>query len=151
MSDYRTYGPWHTVTVEATWYCAKVDYFDSCRDPEGFCGGHNTDADGREIERDYAVEHPDDCPIPPCCCEGADSDWLRESIDPECQAGHHDACLNRGNRCYTEDSIREWGDMYEESKVSGVYRVRAWGSGPDWRGEYDAGIDWEPVEAVTAS
>lgn len=142
-----SYGPWHTVTVEAVWYC-EPGVGDLCRDPEGFCNGHDADAPGRELERDYEIEHPAACPVPVCCCKWPEGP---SQIDPNCEAGHHEECLNRGYRCFTEDNVHEWGDSYEESKVSGVYRVRSWGSGPDYNGEYDGGIDWEPVEAVSES
>jgi len=142
-----SYGPWHTVRVTATWYC-EPDDGDPCRDPEGFCNGHDADGPGRELERDYEFEHPAECPVPKCCCTWPDR---YSEIDPECEAGRHDTCLNRGYRCYTEESLFEWGDLYDEGKTAGLYRVRSWGSGPDHNGEYDAGIDWEPVAEAVAS
>lgn len=145
MSGERvSYGPWHTLRVTATWYCAMPDL--TCRDNPGeACEGHDAEAVALELEREYEIEHPADCPIPSCCCTWPEGPSY---IDPNCEAGHHETCLNRGCRCYTEDHVCEWGDMYEESKVSGVYRVRVWGSGPDHNGEYDGGIDWEraPLE-----
>lgn len=147
----RSEGPWHTLTIEAAvWYCEKVDYDSLCRDPEGFCGGHDVQAPGRELELDWTLAHPDECPIPECCCTiPAEQRFSDFQTDPNCAAGDHGGCLNRGPRCYTEENLRDWWDVSDMPEVPGVYRVRVWGDGPDFNGEYDGGIDCEPVSEMT--
>jgi hypothetical protein len=145
------YSPWHTLCVTATWYCEPTGD-EPCRDPEGHCNGHDREAPGRELELERELDHPQECQVPRCCCppEGdVRHDWYE--IDPECAAGRHDNCLNRGYRCGTETSLYEWYDVEDLPKVTGVYRVRAWGSGPDHNGEYDAGIECEPAVVGGAS
>lgn len=144
-----TYGPWHTLTIaSAVWYCEKPLHWALCLDPEGHCHGHETQAPGRTVETDWELEHPADCPIPPCCCRiPAEERYPGFETDPECAADHHDNCLNRGPRCYTEENLRDWWDVSDMPTVPGVWRLRVWGSGPDYNGEYDGGIEHEPVSA----
>lgn len=140
-------GPWHTLKLsDAVWYCDLVREDDpaACV-PQADCKGHNAPHPGRTVEQDRELEHPAECVPPPCCCKETDPAWLAEHIDPECLAGRHDDCLNR-DRCWTQRDLFEWWDIEEMPTAAGVYRVRAWGSGPDYAGEYDAGIDWEPVD-----
>jgi hypothetical protein len=123
--------------IEAAWYC-KTD--DEC---------HDEAHQGREVEVSYTLEHPD-CPIPPCCCtwrlgpEPGAPTW-RGSIDPNCELGSHDECLNRP-RCATEQQLSDNGlDTYELPQATGVYRIQSWFDGPDYWGEYDEGIEWAPL------
>lgn len=144
-----SYGPWHTLTVsDAVWYCDTVSEDDPARcGPIEECQGHDRPHPGRMLEQDRQIDHPGDCPIPECCCKT--SEELRQQFDlqtdPECADGRHDNCLNCGYRCYTETQVYEWWDVEEMPTAAGVYRLRVWGSGPDHNGEYDGGIDWEPV------
>lgn len=149
MSGVR-YGSWHTLTIESVaWYCYPTP--DACKSPEGWCVGHDASAPGREVEVDQSLDHPADCPVPPCCCTVSVEerhDGYPE-IDPECEAGRHDACLNRGYRCHVEEGFHEWWSFSDMPTTPGAYRIRGWGSGPDHNGEYDAGIDWEPIGAAS--
>lgn len=137
------YGPWHTLRLsDAVWYCDRVREDDpaACV-PQADCPGHNAPHPGRMLEQDREMDHPEECPT-----RAAHPDWGLQ-IDPECAAGRHDNCLNRA-RCYTETQVYEWWDIEEMPTTAGPYRVRVWGSGPDYNGEYDAGIDWEPAVAT---
>lgn len=150
MSDRISYGPWHTLTLtDAIWYCGTVATDDpaGCV-PAGSCEGHDAPHPGRVMEQEREFGHPEECPVRPCCCKWAEPP---SQIDPNCEEGHHADCLNVYYGCYTEDSVFEWWDVSEMPTAAGVYRVRVWGSGPDYNGEYDGGIDWEPVEAVSES
>lgn len=139
--------PVHILRIEAVWYCGDK------------CEGHDTAVPDSEAEVSYVLEHLD-CPPPPCCCtwdanQRLDSLLLlpaptypQRNIDPECAAGNHDECLNRP-RCATEQMLNDWGlDTYELPQTTGVYRIQAWFDGPDYWGEYDEGIEHEPLEAV---
>ena len=144
MSDV-SYGPWHTLRLsDAVWYCDLVRADDpaACV-PQSDCAGHDVPHPGRVLELDREIGHPAECVAPPCCCTWPER---RGGIDPNCGHGLHDQCLNRG-RCYTETQVYEWWDIEEMPTTAGDYRVRVWGSGPDYNGEYDGGIDWEPVPA----
>lgn len=143
------YGPWHTLQLsDAVWYCDLLREDDpaACV-PQSDCEGHNAPHPGRILEQDREMDHPGECPIPECCCSARaeHSEWFQ--VGPECDAGRHEACLNRCYRCYTETQVYEWWDTEEMPTTAGTYRVRVWGSGPDHNGEYDGGIDWENAEA----
>ena len=72
--------------------------------------------------------------------DGEDPDDVEYDLqfDHPADCAHHD-------ECYTERDIREWHDMYDDLKASGTYRVRTWYTGPDHEGDYDGGIEREPV------
>ena len=127
----------HLLRVTAEWFCKSET-----------CEGHDAPVDDGELEFDYGLEHPDACPIPPCCCK-----WPKgpTQIDPNCEGGLHDACLNR-DRCWTEQELSSWGlETFDFPKATAVYRIQAWGSTDYW-GEHDGGIEFEPIaEAVTAA
>lgn len=121
----------HLLRVTAQWFCQ-----------EGFCAGHDEAAEGREIELEYELEHPEACPIPACCCKWPEGPSF---IDPNCSAGHHETCLNV-DRCWTaRDLAHEGLGTFEFPKVTATYRIQAWGSGPDYEGDYDGGIEFEAV------
>lgn len=127
----------HLLRVTATWFCESES-----------CEGHPAAVEGGELELEYELEHPGACPIPACCCKWPEGPT---HIDPNCEGGQHDACLNQ-DRCWTERELSSWGlGTFEFPSATAVYRIQAWGSGPDWEGEYDGGIEFEPVEAVNAS
>lgn len=127
----------HLLRVTATWFCAAES-----------CEGHAEAVEPfGELEFEYELEHPDTCPIPACCCQWPEGPTY---TDPNCEGGLHDECLNQ-DRCWTARELSTWGlETFEFPKATAVYRIQAWGSRDYW-GEYDGGIEFEPVEAMSAS
>jgi hypothetical protein len=63
---------------------------------------------------------------------------------------HPEDCdrLKYGEVCWFDQAFFEYGD---EPQEPGVYRARVWGEGPDYYGEYDGGVEWEPVTPEVSS
>lgn len=63
-----------------------------------------------------------------------------EDVEYDLTFEHPAQCAELGY-CFTESDISEWHDMYDDLKATGSYRVRTWYTGPDYEGDYDAGIE----------
>ena len=90
----------------------------------------------------------------PCSHYDSDTKTWAEAVHTDHDVEHPAACdaLKYGELCaldrWLDSNGAQDGGMPMEP---GVYRVSYWGTGPDYNGEYDAGLDVEPItEAAEA-
>jgi hypothetical protein len=145
--------PWHTLTVTATYGHRNCDCGETCKGhPEPEVG-----QDPGDIEVDTELAHPEDCPPSrPCCCQDPKPDPLLAllAVKPcgSCLFGAHEYCRStHPSRCQTEFEITECYTENELPRETGVYRVQGWATGPDYEGEYDGGVNCEPMPTPQAS
>lgn len=153
--------PWHTlvVTVLDIWYCEDpgtclVKFEEVWRsNPQWACPGHQESAPDRYNEPEITTEltHPENCKrATECCCPGTDMFFamLTDRVCVSCRQGWHTDCsqLTWEYQCCTEQDVKELYDDNDLPRVSGTYRVRSSGWGPDYEGDYDQECEWEPLE-----
>lgn len=138
MNDWR--DPWHPLAVTVTHFHGAD------------CPGHdapNMWGIETEPEIDMQLTHPDDCKdLRNFCADDAPNRC------PNCVAGRRDDCLGQTGfnyRCMTEHDIHEYYDLAGAATKSGVYRVRASGSGPDYWGEYDEDTEFERLDGASTT
>lgn len=84
-------------------------------------------------------------------CRGHDASSPAASwFESEYELEHPDACTNP-DECWTgRDLASEGLSTFGFPQATAVYRIQAWGSGPDYEGDYDGGIEFEAVPAPEA-
>lgn len=86
----------------------------------------------------------------PYRCYDADSKTWSDVVDIEHDIEHPAECdaLKYGELCALDRWVNEIG--YEDAGMPmepGVYHLSYWGTGPDYNGEYDCGLDVEAIDA----